>query len=71
VTDFLGEGRDQFLLADALEAVAVTEPDLADAAAAVRASALARHAALAKRALATADAIDAPPRRTARRLLRA
>ncbi|MCC7389167.1 MAG: CHAD domain-containing protein [Phycisphaerales bacterium] len=70
VTDFLGEGRDQLLLADALEAVAVAEPDLADAAAAVRGSALARHAALAKRALAAAEAIDAPARATAHRLLR-
>lgn len=70
VTDSLGLGRDQLLLADALESVAVAEPDLADAARTLREEALARCGALSRRALAAAEEIDAPPRRTSRRLLR-
>ncbi len=71
VTDLLGEGRDQLLLADSLELAAAAHPDLAGAASALREAAIARHDTLARRALAAAQAIDAPPGRTSRRLLRA
>ena len=68
VTDLLGLGRDQLLLAAALGRVAAERPELALDAARFRDAALALHHELAERALAAAGKVNAPPRKTARRL---
>lgn len=72
VTDLLGDGRDQLLLAEALGRVGASHVSLAGAAGALREAALARHRGLTERALAaSAEAVSTPPRRITRRLHRA